>query len=378
MADLTAEELAAMVREGESENRSLEFKEHLPGLEPKEKLEFLIDIAAMANAGGGRLLYGVVDKRDEHGSSTGVADAAPGVHEQNVGKAVLRLEQILHGAGIQPRVPGCRFYLVAGAGPDPVVVLEVPRSWLAPHMVCLDDRQLFYSRHGSGNFRLDVKQIREAFLASEGVETRMRRFRDERLAKIVAHETPVPLMPGVRFVMHLLPIAAFSGTTQLDPRAIVKQMHSFAPNSSYVRYNIDGTVHYPGTHGDSNRSYVQVFRNGAVESVLGDVGREEVDFWFIPIRNVEEELVRLLSGQLQALDALGVPAPLSLTGAILNAKGFIIPVTPGPFSDWERRKIDRDVVLLPDIMLEDLTGKAEETLRPLFEATYQAGGYLRP
>jgi Schlafen, AlbA_2 len=378
MADLTAEDLATMIRDGGSENRSLEFKGCLPGQSSDDKLEFLKDVAAMANAGGGRLLYGVVDKRDENGRATGIAAAAPGAKESNLGEAILRLEQILRGGGIAPRIPGLRFYQVPGNGPDPVLVLEVPRSWLAPHMVCLDNKQLFYSRHGNGNFRLDVTQIRDAFLRSAGVETRLRRFFEERLSRILAEETPVSLVPGARIVLHLLPLAAFDGSNSLEVVEIRKKRDLFAPNLSEYRYNIDGTVLHAYREREGHRAYVQVFRSGAIESVLTDEGYEAFGSRRIRIGTAEQDLQTFLVGQLRGLAMLEVGPPFVLTGALLKAKGISIGGLQDGFPGDPKLVVDRDVVILPDVAIEVPDMDPKDALRPILEAMFNASGYLRP
>jgi hypothetical protein len=376
MAQLMADDIKAMIRNKEHETRSLDFKQELPGPTDSDKVEFLSDVAAMANAGGGRLLFGVEEERDANGQPTGVAGAAPGIEDKNPGQAILRLEQILQ-RGLEPRVPGCRFHQFAGFEKGPVIVLEVPRSWLAPHMVCHQERQLFYSRHGSGKYRLDVAEIRAAFLASEGVETKMRRFRDERLGRIVADDTPVKLKTGPRCAVYLVPLEALSGATSLDPRKIVEQYPLLAPLLFSWRFNIDGVVFHGGSRDETCEEFVQVFRTGAIESVIADYWFTDGDEPHLAAKLLEGRLEGLVARQLEGLAAVGVNAPVVLFGALLNARGFCVPVQQRIVTR-RHHTFDRDVVMLPDGLCEDLGQDSRELLRPLFEAIYQASGYMRP
>lgn len=379
MSDLTAEEIKAMIANGEREDRSLEFKEQLPGPTDSEKLEFLCDVAALANGGGGRLVYGIKEKRDANGQATGVAEAAPGVDDANLGKIQLGLEQALQ-RGIEPRIPGYRFYSIVRLGENPLVVLDVPRSWLAPHMVCRDEKQLFYSRHGSGKYRLDAREIRAAFLASEGVESKMRRFRDERLGRIIADETPVPLLLGPRLVLHLLPVSAFGDFGVLSPQQIVAAAAEFrlGDYSSDRRPNLDGVLFLRPATSTGHRGYVQVFRTGVVESVLADLKPEVVvGVGCLRAKTIEDKVVLpLISRQLQGLRKVGVQPPVVFTGALLGASGFHL-FLPGEFEEALEAAIDRDVALFPEELLEVLPPDASGPVRRLFDSFCMAGGLLR-
>lgn len=379
MADLTADEINAMVANGEREDRSLEFKEQLPGPTDPEKLEFLCDVAALANGGGGRLVYGIKEKRDANGQATGVAEAAPGVDDANLSKIMLALEQVLQ-RGIEPRVHGHRFYSVVGVGENPVVVLEVPRSWVAPHMVCRDEKQLFYSRHGSGKYRLDAREIRAAFLASEGVANKMRRFRDERLGRIIADETPVPLLQGPRLLLHLLPVSAFGDSEAFPPQKIVAAAAEFSLGdySSDYRPNLDGVLFLRLATATGHRGYVQVFRTGVVESVLADLKPELVaGVRCLRAKAIEgRDVLPLLSRQLKGLKKVGVQPPVVLTGALLGARGLHL-FLPGEWEEPLEAAIDRDVAVFPEELLEVLPPDASGPVRRLFDALYMAGGLLR-
>lgn len=381
MRDLTPDDIKAMIENGEREGRSLEFKEPLPGPTETAKDDFRVDVAAMANAAGGRLLYGIAEKRGTSGEPTSVAGGAPGIADENVGQAIQRLEQILKG-GIEPRVPGCRFYTVAGVETNPVLVLDVPKSWLAPHMVCRDGRQLFYSRCESGNYRLDYREIRAAFLASEGVMTKMRGFLDGRLGLVVAEATPVPLLRGPRLVLHLVPARTFADPELFSPELILDARDDFRPGEyAYsrddYRLNLDGVLLLRPPAPDGHRTYVQVFRTGVVESVIADLGEvtaEGVSY----IRPVwlEGEVRKLLSRQFKGLEKLGVQAPVALVGALLGARGFRL-FCPGEDEEQFGPPIDRDVAAFPEELLETLPASADEPVRRMFDALLLAGGYLR-
>jgi hypothetical protein len=65
--------------------------------------------------------------------------------------------------GIEPRTPGASVCSVPCVSGKTVMVVRVPRSWEAPHMVRLEGLSKFYGRSGAEVFQMDVLQIRRAF-----------------------------------------------------------------------------------------------------------------------------------------------------------------------------------------------------------------------
>ena len=110
----------------------------------------------------------------------------------NVDSEILRLENIIRD-GISPRIPGISTRSIEITGKPPVVLIRIPRSWAQPHMVKVGGSSKFFSRNSAGKYQLDVDEIRAAFALSETTSEQIRNFRRERLAAIVAGETPVPL-----------------------------------------------------------------------------------------------------------------------------------------------------------------------------------------
>ena len=77
-------------------------------------------------------------------------------------------------------------------------------------MVTFQGVSKFYSRNSAGKYPLDVSEIRAAFLMSETTGQRIRSFRTDRLATIIADEMPVKLEKQQRLVFHIMPLASFS------------------------------------------------------------------------------------------------------------------------------------------------------------------------
>ena len=112
--------LNALVTDGVRESRSLEFKAELLLATDSNKKEFLADVSALANGGGGDLVLGIED-------DNGAASAVSGLDSFDPDKDTLRIESVVRD-GIAPRIIGRRVRRVALTSGRPVVIIRVPNS----------------------------------------------------------------------------------------------------------------------------------------------------------------------------------------------------------------------------------------------------------
>jgi len=369
-------DIRALIEAGTSEDRSLDYKEQLPGGTDEERREFLADVSSFANAVGGYLLFGVTEHRDAANRPTGVASAAPGVGG-NVEAETLRLESMIRD-GIAPRVSGIRFRSIPGGDQGPILLCWVPKSWQAPHMVTFRNLSRFYSRGATGKYQLDVPQLREAFVASETLQDRIRGFRQERLAKILGDDTPIALRRGTgRIVLHLLPVAAMEPNAAIPASLADIRPDLFFGRLNSHRYNFDGVVGFAAGQDDATWRYVQVFRGGAIEGVDGFLLREPVG---IPTTTFEEGVSGALNRYLEHLRAWGLSGPLLIMLSLLNVRGLCLIRDLPEWAD-EAVPIDRDHLVIPEIWLDELPVlnwiESARVLRPAFDVVWQSGGWPR-
>lgn len=131
--DLTYDLIATAVKQQVVEADNLDWKQVLPGKEEARLEEFAKDVAAMANSRGGLLVYGVSEERGK-----GQAKEIVGV---DVSEPTQRRLRMLSASRIHPMVPGLQLLpLTSPDGQHSVLVLSVPRSPDAPHMVGQDSK----------------------------------------------------------------------------------------------------------------------------------------------------------------------------------------------------------------------------------------------
>src|SRR5262245_39896332 len=166
-----------------AEQKLIDYKMTLPGGSDGDIKEFLYDVSSFANASGGDIVYGVKE-------AAGVPTEICGLPLGNADAEILRLESIIQ-SGLDPRIPGVNSRDVPLSTGKYVIVIRIPKSWAAPHMVKFKQSSKFYSRTSKGKYQLDVAELRAAFVLSESVAERIKNFRASRLGNVVSGETPV-------------------------------------------------------------------------------------------------------------------------------------------------------------------------------------------
>lgn len=379
LEQVDAADLERLVTDQVHEGRTLDYKRDIALSTDEHRRELARDVSSFANAAGGDLIFGVEEAKDENGKNLGFPEKVVGVECPNFDDTRLRIESIVR-ENIDPRIHGVGIRKIDGFERGPVIIVRIPRNWNAPHMVSYRSQTHFYSRNSSGKHPLDVREIRAAFLEGTEQAERVRRFRDERLGSIMAGETPVPVAAdeGIIAVMHVVPVG--SGA-DLDLARLSKDAGAMRPPWSEggwnTRFNLDGFVSYSGPNDRPQFSYLQAFRHGAfeaVELVSVDTTKNPPRFYAI---SVETFAVQTLTRCLANIASTGYDAPVSLIVALLGAKGARIH-----HGDWDTpwakdRVVDRDPLILPDVLIESIDADLPVLLRPMFDALWQSSGWER-
>ncbi len=113
-----------------------------------------------------------------------------GVGIDDPDKEILRLENSIL-TGIEPRIQNLSSKIVR-EHEKCFVVLRIGKSWNSPHRVNFKDHGKFYKRNSAGKYPMDVSELRIAFIQSEQIVDKIRKFRNDRVEKLKAeHELPV-------------------------------------------------------------------------------------------------------------------------------------------------------------------------------------------
>jgi hypothetical protein len=364
LSELTDVDLNLLIANKEAEGKTLEYKRDLVGKNDKAKKEFLADVSSFANASGGHLLFGI-DAKD------GVPVALTGFPGLNADQEILAMEQTLRD-GVRPPISGIQTVSINLPGGGSIVVIRIPRSWNPPHQVVFQKDHRFYGRDSRGKYRLEVDELRGVFAFSTTAAERMRQFRADRIAKIIAGETPMRLHEEARMVVHFLPLAAFTGAgaaidlqrAAANPRALIEMA-----GGGSVLINLDGMV--ARVRKALGTRYAQLFRNGCIE-VISDFSGEANARQFLPSIAFERELINELRHGKELLRQLGIQGPLVMMVTLIGMEGWHIYSDDTSTSDT----FDRDPVVIPELVLEGFDGEAAHEIKPLLDVIWNAAGSL--
>ena len=359
---------------GVRESRSLEFKAKLVWGTESERKEFLADVSALANGGGGDLVFGIEEEE-------GAAWKVVGLDSFDPEKDTLKMESMIRD-GIAPRIIGFRVRSVVLSNGRRMVIVRVPNSLNRPHMVTFKNWSRFFSRNSAGKYQLDVQELKSAFVASESVAERMRQFRIERIEAILQGNTPERLLGKSCVCVHLVPLSAFDPSFSFDLAAVREGGETLPPIAHHgwnPGVNFDGLLFYTTTRTGQTSSYVQLFRNGVIEAVDSQTltplkPYQQQSDKYIPSIAYEKRIIDAVDSYIGFYRKYEMPTPLLAGLSILNVKGF--RMRAGDIYDVGS-PIDRDHLILPDRLAESLDLDAAELLRPSFDQIWNACGHDR-
>src|SRR5262249_13331909 len=212
----------------------------------------------------------------------------------------------------EPRILGIRIKPIPLHDGRHALLIRIPKSWNPPHAVLHNRSRLVFARNSAGVHEASVDEMRSMFTAGATLLEQARAFQAQRMA--IVHEGNGPFSnfggEGGRLVMHLIPFSAFGSDVMLEPaRLLGAYLPPLWSTGFNHGYNVDGYY----THCERNGlgGYVQVFRNGIVESAAGDVrDRQQDRDPIIYATSVEDQIATKAHDYLAALQNAGVAPPV--------------------------------------------------------------------
>lgn len=369
---ITVTDLNELIEFGIPEGISIEYKSADYGRNDAANKEFLKDVSSFANTAGGHLIIGM---KEEEGVATGFSPLS-GMDPDEV---LQRMESLIRD-GIQPRINGIRIKNVAGPETGLIIVIRVPKSWNPPHRVSVKNSNRFYARTSAGAYEVSVEELRVLFNRAATAHEHVRAFRFERLHKIDAGESPVPLAKGVgRLVLHLVPLSAFENNDQIDLENAFQCRQSLRPIGATAftpQVNFEGVINFRG--GDKCHGYTQLFRNGIIEATRVGIVVERQQQLFIPSLSFEQRIQEAVPMYLDGLKQLDVRPPIVLLVSLQGVRGAILGVEQFSGLD-EVTPLNVASLELPEIMFDSYSQKKDYqcATRPIFDALWNAAGYFK-
>lgn len=376
LAEVSESDLLELRQRQLPEGKSIEYKRSLPGPTSEDRREFLADVSSFANAGGGHLIFGIAE---EEGVPTDVCGV---VEDVDVDAEILRLENLARD-GLEPRLPVLDFHAVQLDRRAPAIVTRIGASWIAPHMVTFRNSAKFYSRTSAGKYQLSVSEIRSAVLLSETATDRIRDFRVDRIAKVRAGETSVVLGDTGKIMLQIVPFGVLGTPAQVvDPQQLAEaargRLLPLYGGIEGVRFNFDGFLMYDSSGQPPDEEpvgYLQVFRNGTIEAVDAKLLTPRREEKLIPITLVEQNLIEASGSYLRFQRDIGVEPPFFVMVTLMDVHGYRVPQARGHDARFNVHLIDRDILPIPELIVDEFDIDIPRMLKPALDAIWHAGDW---
>jgi len=367
LIDLSIDDINTIVHNKIPESRIIEYKLELHSETDAGNKEFLKDISAFANTVGGYLIYGIHEQK-------GIPVEIEGVEVADFDKIKLRFESLLR-TGVDPPIRGVDFVPVDFKDSKKVIVIHVPKSISRPHVVKIKNHFRFYGRNSSGVHMLEVDDLRRAFLASETLATRMRTFRNDRLAQIATGEGNVRLKAGPKIVLHLIPESAFELGKKYDlKRDLISHLKLIGTQfHGQSGYKFDGFISYRNERQSGEVStYTQIFHNGIIEAVDIDLFKHETcpQHWSY----FKQEIIAACDSLIQTQCKIGVDFPIWVGLSLLEVRGYKFVLKGKDTYSLECSPIEKDELIIPETYIEHSGLSGKEILRASFDLILNACG----
>lgn len=368
--ELTIEDIGELVGNGISESRTLDYKLELHEGGDSGKKELLKDLSAFANTVGGHLIYGI----EEEG---GIPKQMVGVDVGDFDKFKLHYENLLQ-TGVDPAIRGVEFHNIHLEEGKSIIVIRVPMSISRPHAVTIKGHFKFHARHSSGVHQLEVDDLRKVFLATESTAMRIRNFRNDRIAQIMTGQAYLPLSPGAKIILHIIPFNSFEvGVHYNWTRENFGDFLPFLETGATVghKFNLDGILSYLNNSQRQIITSTQVFRNGIVEGIdcltMEQDGKRRIDPMVM-----EARIVQAIDKYLASFKKLGIDFPVWAYLSLVEVKGYIFYLSQRySIILTHQQPIDRNELLLPEIQVDSPDVQGKDILKPAFDLLWNACGF---
>jgi hypothetical protein len=215
----------------------------------------------------------------------------------------------------------------------------------------------------------------------------------DRMQKILANETPI-LLPSENssfLILHLIPLASFHPEPQyFDIKKNKEILYKFMipmcsaslNNSNGIwwknRNNFDGFLTHQD-NGDNDICYVQFFRNGVIESVSSKIVYSTQGIPIIYGGLIEELLIQSTEKYFNLLKQIGIQPPIFLFLTLTGVRNVEMCFDQRQITGSSHAiKIDRDILQIPELIIENLNISVKKFLKPAFDTIWNACGYDAP
>lgn len=380
LEEITINDIKSLIENKVCENRNLEYKKELHIDNDKNKKEFLADISSFANSYGGDIIFGIEEDNEEK-----IPCNMNGIEFENEDTLIRSVEELIRQS-IQPKILNIRCKVLDLQNGRCILIIRIPRSTIAPHRIIFKNSNRFFARNSMNKYEMDVTDLREAFNSGLSLERRIEEYTENRYYEIECNKYN-KLIDGMPvFVVHYIPEESLnSGADKFSIHEMKKHLRTINADAFGYGYSWQVTINgVKMEHKENNKSAYAIYKdNGIIEKATTVFFRKNYKFTevspnitlnYLHGNFLVDKLIEDYEDVKKYYSYIGIETPIIIKCAIINGEGYTIPTHD--FFDI-LGKIDRDIIYIDSVLVEDLDEKAENVLKPIFDSIWNSCGYER-
>lgn len=333
------EDLQRLVTDQVQERDTIEYKRDMYGNSDADKREMLKDITSLANHHGGYLLIGIDE--NEEGIPINIVGIEPNNDVERITSCCLN--------SVDKRIVGLDIKDISLGTGRGVIVISIPESINAPHMVTHTGLNQFWKRHGRQKDKMTIDEIGEAFDRKLSNLNRLDRFlftRKVEILETIGAQTELVISSSPAFLGEKV-IFSNQDDNLLQiisnpPQALASgSIHCGRPYPTINGLRADqSTPYYNEVSFDE---YIEIYRNGYIE--LGSKIKRDSEYGKFIASLVEIPILVNFMVFIQKIYEQYLPlTPIVVNFSIYNAKDIWLAVSKHAGEDnhvkWQKEHLE--------------------------------------
>lgn len=352
-----------------AESQHLEFKSILPGRSDKDRHEFLKDIAAIANADGGTIIFGISEQK-------GVAHALSPLAIEDKDLEDRRLLQMLD-SGIEPRLAAVSTKWI-DSDSGIFLVLDVEKSYSGPHRFSVNGQSKFVVRNNTHVTEMSYLQLASSFKETGSKMDLLDQQWNKWCMDGETGRTYRPIAEGPFLVCGFVPLISSERVPVADLNLAYSnyaQMIGSRWGGASSRFSYDGLAIFHGYSEPVLGALAIVSRFGSIIS-YEEMGHTYEGQDIVPPDTVGKIIMERIGKCIDFAKILDIRGPYFLYCSLVRMGGYKF-ITPERFHGYSVIDPPMDRIDFPRVWIDDLQAESnlDEIIRPWMDLLWQTVGF---
>ena len=370
LPDLEEQALQRLVDDQVQERDTVEYKRDIYGNSDDAKREMLKDITSMANHRGGYIVIGI--EVDDEGIPTTVVGVEAGNHVERITSSCLD--------NVDKRMVGLEIKDIPLSNGRVVIIISIPESINAPHMVTYKGLNQFWKRHGRQKDKMTIDEIGEAFDTRLSNLNRLDKFVYTRKTEVLENIGDTPWMVMSSSPSYIRDEIVFDVHDEvlrsiiLNPpklKGMIGDISCGQPHPTINGLRADNHSPYNTYYDTTLREYIEIFSNGYIE--YGRLMREQEKLGLYFASEADTAYIVNFVRLIRKIYELYLPlTPVVVSCAIYNARGMWLAVSKHLTEKDELEKWKKQHLELGKFYVENTAEEFEILPKRISDRIWQA------